>query len=470
MEFLTNALLYIVATIVLITIVVFFHELGHFWVARRCGVHVDVFSVGFGREIFGFTDRKGTRWKFSAIPLGGYVKMKGQSDTEGLETQDPATLPAEERAGSFLYKPLWQKAAIVFAGPAANYVLAVIVFAFIFATIGRQYIAPVVGIIESNSAAEHAGVKTGDRIVSVAGYEIDEYKRIFYVLQLNVDETVDVVVKRGDEILTLKAKPDIVKETGALGNVDSSRDLGLNPYLPPIVGSVAKGSAAEAVGLQPGDRFVSVAGQPIEDFGQVSKIIAGSNGKPLAIVVERAGQRIAVSATPKLEELKDGPDKGKMRHMLGVGLHGEFKESSRLSPLTAVWVAVEDTVSMTGFILTTVGQMISGKRSSDELGGVLRIGKIAGDTAQGTLRDFFGLVALISINLGLINLFPIPLLDGGHLAFYGIEAVRGKPLSQRVQDIALKAGLAAVLGLMLFATWNDLKYLRVIEFFKNLVS
>jgi regulator of sigma E protease len=469
MDFLTGALLYIIATIVLITIVVFFHELGHFWVARRCGVHVDVFSVGFGRELFGFTDRKGTRWKFSAIPLGGYVKMKGQSDTEGLETQDPATLPAEDRAGSFLYKPLWQKAAIVFAGPAANYVLAVIVFAFIFATIGRQYIAPVVGMIEPDSAAEHAGLKTGDRIVSVAGYEIDEFKRIFYVLQLNVDETVDIVVKRGDETLTLEVKPEIVKETGSLGNVDTYRDLGLDPFLPPIVGSVAEGSAAEAAGLQRGDRFVSVAGQPIEDFAQVSKVVTGSNGEPLEIVVDRAGQRIAVSATPKLEEIKEGPNKGKTRRILGVGFE-ELKESSRLAPLTAVWVAVEDTVRMTGFILTTVGQMITGKRSSDELGGVLRIGKIAGDTAQGTLREFLGLVALISINLGLINLFPIPLLDGGHLAFYAIEAVRGKPLSQRVQDFALKAGLAAVLGLMLFATWNDLKYLRVIEFFKNLVS
>ena len=460
MDVLINTPHYVLATLVLITIVVFFHELGHFWVARRCGVHVDVFSVGFGREIFGFTDRKGTRWKFSLIPLGGYVKMKGQSDTEGVETADPASLSPEERAGSFLYKPLWQKAAIVFAGPAANYVLAVIVFAIIFATIGRQYVAPVVGVIKEGSAAEQAGLKTGDRITSLAGYEIEEFNRILYVLQVDVGETVDIVVKRGDQTLTLKAKPDIVKVTGTLGNVDTYRNLGFDAFLPPIVGTVAKDSAAEAAGLQPGDRIVSVAGHPIDDFGQVSKIVTANNGEPLEIVVERAGQRIAASTIPKIEEIKDGPDKGKQKRILGV-TYDTMKESTRLAPLTAIWVAMEDTVRTTGFILTTVGQMISGKRSSDELGGILRIGKIAGDTAQGTLREFLGLVALISINLGLINLFPIPLLDGGHLAFYAIEAVRGKPLSQRIQDIALKTGLAAVLGLMLFATWNDLKYLRV---------
>jgi regulator of sigma E protease len=469
LDFLINTPHYVLATLVLITIVVFFHELGHFWVARRCGVHVDVFSVGFGRELFGFTDRKGTRWKFSAIPLGGYVKMKGQSDTEGLEAKDEAALTAEERAGSFLYKPLWQKAAIVFAGPAANYVLAVIVFALVFMTFGRQHIAPVVGVVEPGSAAEQADLRTRDRILSISGYDIDEFNRIFGILQVDVSETVDIVVKRGDQILTLQAKPQIVTVTGTLGNVDTYRDLGINAFLPPVVGEISKGSAAEAAGLQPDDRIISVAGHPIEDFGQVSGIVTASKGEPLEIEVERNGQRIAVTATPRIEEVKNAFGETEARRILGVS-SSELRESTRLGPINAVWTATTDTVRMTGFILTTVGQMISGKRSSDELGGVLRIGKIAGDTAKGTLREFLGLVAMISINLGLINLFPIPLLDGGHLAFYGIEAVRGKPLSQRAQDFALKVGLAAVLGLMLFATWNDLKYLQVIAFLKNLVS
>jgi len=468
MDILINALSgaphYIIATLVLLTIVVFFHELGHFWVARRCGVHVDVFSVGFGKELLGFTDRKGTRWKISAIPLGGYVKMKGQSDTEGLEAQDPTTLTPEERAGSFLYKPLWQKAAIVFAGPAANYVLAVIVFAILFATLGRLYTPPVVGLVEPGSAAEAAGIRTGDRVMSVSGYEINDYNRILYALQLDLSDTVPVVVKRGDQTITLQIKPRTVSTSDEPESGDNIRYLGFAPYLQPIIGEVTGDGAAAAAGLQSGDRIVSVGGHPIEDFGQVPDIVTKSEGKPLEIVVDRAGQRITVTATPTLEDA--GNEK---RYMLGIA-YRDNREPVRLAPLTAAWVATEDTVRATGLILTTVGQMIVGQRSSKELGGVLRIGKIAGDTAQASLPEFLTLVALISINLGLVNLFPIPLLDGGHLAFYGIEAIRGRPLSPRVQDIALRVGLAAVASLMLFAVWNDLKYLQVIAFLKNLVS
>jgi len=469
MDLLLGAPHYIIATLVLLTIVVFFHELGHFWVARRCGVHVDVFSIGFGRELFGFTDRKGTRWKFSAIPLGGYVKMKGQSDTEGMDNPDPTTVSVEERNTSFLFKPLWQKAAIVFAGPAANYVLAVIVLAAIFATLGKQYFPPVVGMVEEGGAAEKAGLQTGDRIQSVAGYEVDEYNGVFIALQVDVSEIVDIVVNRGGEILTLQAKPNLTSETGWLGNVDTYRDLNFTPFAAPVIGEVSKGSAAEKAGLKSGDRIVSLAAQPITDFAEISAIVQKSNGTPLDIVIERTGQRQTISATPTVTETTNAAGAKESRFLLGIG-PADSREAHRLGPLTAVWVAVDDTVRTTGFILTTVGQMITGKRSSDEICGVLRIGKIAGDTAQGTLREFLMLVAMISINLGLINLFPIPLLDGGHLAFYAVEAVRGRPLSQRVQDFALKIGLAAVVSLMLFAMWNDLKYLRVIEFFKNLVS
>ncbi|MFM9842893.1 MAG: RIP metalloprotease RseP [Dongiaceae bacterium] len=469
MDLLLGAPHYIIATLVLLTIVVFFHELGHFWVARRCGVQVDVFSVGFGRELFGFTDRKGTRWKFSAIPLGGYVKMKGQSDTEGVETPDPAAVSAEDRATSFHFKPLWQKAAIVFAGPAANYVLAVIVLAVVFATLGKQYFPPVVGVVEQEGAAAKAGLRTGDRILSVAGYEVDEYNAIFLALQVDVSEIVDIVIKRGGETLTLQAKPDLTSQTGWLGNVDTFRDLKFTPFVAPIIGEINKGSGAEKAGLKSGDRILSLAGQPIGDFAEISGIVQKSKGAPVDLIVERDNQRLTISATPAVEEITSAAGAKESRFILGIG-PADSREAHRLGLLTAVRIAVEDTVRTTGFILTTVGQMISGKRSSDEIGGVLRIGKIAGDTAQGTVREFLMLVAMISINLGLINLFPVPLLDGGHLAFYAVEAVRGRPLSQRVQDFALKIGLAAVVSLMLFAMWNDLKYLRVIEFLKNLVS
>jgi len=375
---LVNTPLYVLATLVLITIVVFFHELGHFWVARRCGVHVDVFSVGFGRELFGFTDRKGTRWKFSAIPLGGYVKMKGQSDTEGLDAQDPATVSAEERAGSFLYKPLWQKAAIVFAGPAANYVLAVVIFTVLFATLGRSYTPPIVGEVEASSAAEAGGLKAGDRILSVAGYAIDDFSRIRQALQVDLGETVEVVLERDGQPLRLTIKPEVREIEDRFGKKHQLRVLGLIPT--------------------------------------------------------------------------------------------DATEIIRYGPLGAIRAAVADTVDTTKTILITVGQMFMGTRPSSEIGGILRIGEMAGQQVQVSLLRFIEFSALISINLGLVNLFPVPLLDGGHLAFYGIEALRGKPLSQRAQDVALKIGLAAVLGLMLFATWNDLVHFGLVQKIIGLVS
>jgi regulator of sigma E protease len=378
MDLLLSAPHYIIATLVLLTIVVFFHELGHFWVARRCGVHVDVFSVGFGRELFGFTDRKGTRWKFSAIPLGGYVKMKGQSDTEGVENPDPASVSAEERNTSFLYKPLWQKAAIVFAGPAANYILAVVIFTALFATLGRPFTPPIVGGIQSGSAAETGGLLPGDRILNVAGYEIDDFNRIRQALQIDVSESVDVLIERNGQKMTLSIKPEVREIEDRFGKKHNFRILGISPT-----------NETEVV-----------------HYGLVDSVKA----------------------------------------------------------------AVADTVNTTGAILTTVGQMFMGTRSSSEIGGILRIGEMAGQQAQVGLLDFIEFAALISINLGLVNLFPIPLLDGGHLAFFGIEAIRGKPLSQRVQDVALKIGLAAVLSLMIFATWNDLVHFGLVQKIISLVS
>jgi regulator of sigma E protease len=376
-DFFTTAPQYILPALVLITVVVFFHELGHFWVARRCGVRVDVFSVGFGRELFGFTDRKGTRWKFAAIPLGGYVKMHGQSDTEGLEVADPATVSPQERAQSFLYKPLWQKAAIVAAGPAANYLLAVVVFALLFATLGRPVTPPTIGTVEPGSAAEIGGIQAGDRILSVAGYETEDFGHIGYALQVDVAATVEIVVDRQGQEITLTVRPEVRKIESVFG----------------------------------------------------------------------ASLRRIIGVTPSAET-----------------------EIVRYGPIEATVAAVERTVEATKAIMTAVGQMIAGTRSSQELGGILRIGEMAGNQAKVSLIEFIGFAALISINLGFVNLIPIPLLDGGHLAFYAIEAVRGRPLSQWAQDIALKIGLAAVIGLMLFATWNDLVHFGIVERIIDLVG
>lgn len=378
MDFLTGASDYIIPFLVLLTVVVFVHELGHFWVARRCGVRVEVFSVGFGPELFGRTDRSGTRWKLSAIPLGGYVKMFGQGEhvlePDGRERE----MTAAELAVAFHHKPLWQRAAIVFAGPAANYVLTIIALAVLFALVGQ-------------------------------------------------------------------------------------------PMVPTVVGEVLKESAAEAAGIQVGDRILSINGQPTEDFDDLVALVQDSGGQPIELVVQRGTAEVRVSAQPR-PVATEGADSGAQQtYRLGVAPAAQLRYE-RYSPADALGGAVVQTYRLSVQIVVNLWEMITGRRSSQELGGVLRIGKIAGDVAKSSYVDFLFLIPMLSLNLGLLNLFPIPLLDGGHLAFYAIESVRGRPLGERAQEWGLRIGVALVLGLVLFATWNDLVVLKVVDFIKELVT
>lgn len=369
---------YTLSFLFVLTIVVFFHELGHFLVARWTGVRVDVFSVGFGPELFGFTDRKGTRWKLSLLPLGGYVKMFGEGEVTVNEQGEARPLTLLERQVSFYHKPLWRRAAIVAAGPIANYILAIVIFAALFATFGRPFSSNLVGEVIPDSAAAEAGIMAGDRIVELNGTPITRFEQI----------------------------------VGLIG-------LGLN--------------------------------------------------EPLHIVLERDGSRIAVDAQPHVVQLVDNFGNVHRVGQLGIKSTGTG-EVVRYGPFESVGVAVGETYRITVTILKSIGQMIAGTRSSDELGGVLRIAKMSGDIATNGVVAIISFAALMSVNLGLLNLFPVPMLDGGHLAFYAAEAVRGRRLSRQAEDWGLRIGLAMVLTLFVFATWNDLVSLRVIEFFRHLVG
>jgi regulator of sigma E protease len=377
MDFLTGAPHYIISLLVLLTVVVFVHELGHFWVARRCGVRVEVFSVGFGPELFGYTDRSGTRWKFSAIPLGGYVKMFGQAErvieAEGRERE----MTAAERGVSFHHKTVGQRAAIVFAGPAANYLLTIASFALLIAAVGLP-------------------------------------------------------------ILPMRT----------------------------LVGDVQPGSAAEAAGIQAGDRIVGIDGESITTFEELLQAVGASEGRPLRLTLQRNGLEIEVIAQPRLQE-QVGEGETRARYLLGIMAGAEYEPQSMSAALVT---AVTQTYQITIQILDVLWQMIVGERSSDELGGVLRIAKIAGDMAKKNYVDFLYLIPFLSLNLGLLNLFPIPLLDGGHLAFYAVETVRGRPLGERAQEWGMRIGVVLVLGLMVFVTWNDLVYLKVVDFIKDLAT
>ncbi len=377
MGFLTGGLSYIVPFLIVLTILVFVHELGHYLVARWNKVRVEVFSIGFGPELFGWTDRAGTRWKISALPLGGYVKMFGENDlTQGTES-DARELTAAEKAVSFKHKRLPQRASVVIAGPAANFIFAVVAFALVFATVGQSVTQP-------------------------------------------------------------------------------------------IVGQVMPGSAAAAASLQPGDKFVAVDGTKIARFEQIQQIIGLNTGTTIPIVVARDGKDVALTATPHI--VVDTDHFGNQHTIARLGVTAKAGTLVRLDPATASWHGVQQTWSITAGTLEAVWQMISGRRSGEELSGPVGIVRMSGEVATGGVIAVIGFMAVLSVNLGLINLFPIPVLDGGHLLFYVAEAIRGKPLGHRAQEYGFRLGLALVLTLMVFATWNDFARLHIVAFIKGLVT
>jgi len=370
---------YVVPFLVLLTVLVFVHEWGHFIVARMCGVRVEVFSIGFGPEVFGFTAKSGTRWKFSAVPLGGYVKMFGESNPVS-EGRDPRTrLTEDQRSVSFYAKPLRHRAAIVFAGPAANYLFAILVSAIIVFSFGE-------------------------------------------------------------------------------------------PFTPADIGKVMPGGAAERAGLKAGDVIKEIDGAEIERFQDIQMIIRMSPGIPLEIKIERDGNTITKTVTP---EVKDEPDDfGNPQRIGQLGIQRTMQDRVivEYNPFEALWRGTIRTVDLTGSIFKGVAQIISGTRTTKELGGPLRIAKLTGDVWQLGIGTVLNFAVLLSINLALINLVPIPMLDGGHLMFYACEAIRGKPLGERATEYGFRIGIALVLALMVFVTWNDLVQMQVIDFFVNLVT
>lgn len=374
MQFVSGFGTYVIPFLVILTVLVFVHELGHFWIARRYGVKVEVFSIGFGPELFGWTDRKGTRWRISLLPLGGYVRMAGDGDVASV-TKGP--IADADRQHSLFAKPVGQRAQISVAGPLANFIFAIIVLAILFATAGR-------------------------------------------------------------------------------------------PFTPPTADQVIDDGAAAAAGIKAGDRFLTVDDRPVQRFEELQKIVQESPGRPLAVEVRRGDQVIAMTVTPRASEITDRF--GNTRQVGLLGVRSLKIETRRDNPLTAVWHAGTETWNLTIGTLKALGQIIAGTRNSDELGGPLRIAQMSGEVAQGGLVATLWFLAVLSINLGLVNLLPVPVLDGGQLVFYAAEALRGRPLGDRAQEYAAMVGLALVLALMVFATWNDLVHLKVVDFIGRLFT
>ncbi len=354
------------AFILVLSILVFIHEWGHYITARLCGVRVVVFSIGFGPEIFGWNDKHGTRWKISYVPLGGYVKFFGDMTAASTpDTKAGQEMTESEKSVAFQFKKLWQKSAIVFAGPLANFILALAILAGLFFLNGQNYTPAIVGSFSENSAAQKAGMEIDDHIIQVDGRDVERYDDLIGAISMNVGDEIEFVVDRGGQLLTINIVPNKVPTTDRFGN-------------------------------------------------EITRPLIGILGK---------------KGTFKIKE------------------HGVF------SAVGAATVEIQEIINRS---LRGISQMITGKRSVKEMSGPIGIGKYAGQFFEHGIASLIFFAAMVSINLGLINLFPIPLLDGGHLFFYAYEAIFRRPMSEKAQEYGFRVGLLLLSGLMIFATVNDL--------------
>ena len=374
---------YIIPFLVLILVVVFIHEYGHYYFAKRYGVGVTDFSIGFGKEIFGWNDKSGTRWKVCVIPLGGYVKFFGdrnvysQADNEKIIKE----YSKEDQDKLFVLKPLYQRALIVFGGPLANFLLAILIFFSVYTFAGKDFTPAVINEVQKDSPAMVAGLKDNDIVVSIDGNEVKSIMEVSKYIMMSTDEFINFTVNRYDQDLTFKVKPNIVEGEDNLGNKISKRMVGIK-----------------------------------------------------------------------------------------LGAYNNEVNHVKLGPTKALFYAVNEVYYVSTSSLKYIGSMIVGNGDTSQLGGPIRIAKISGQVAEFGILPFISLMAYISISLGLINLFPIPMLDGGHLMFYGIEKVLGRPLSQKTQEGFFRIGMFLLLSLMFFTTFNDLKDVGLLEFFNNYIS
>ncbi|HEC54933.1 MAG TPA: sigma E protease regulator RseP [Gammaproteobacteria bacterium] len=446
-----SALYMIVGTLVALGVLVTFHEFGHFWVARRCGVKVLRFSVGFGMPLLRWHDRRGTEFVIAAIPLGGYVKMLDEREGE---------VPADQLDQSFNRKTVRQRIAIVAAGPIANFLLA-IVFFWVLAMLGSQQVRPVIGAVEADSMAAKAGLVAGQEIVSIDGEPTTGWGAVNLQLVRRLGEsgTVNVVVREQDSSAELSRELALDHWLKGADEPDPIKSLGIRPWrpaLPPVLAELDPKGPAQAAGLKTGDRLLALDGQPLGDWQQVVDLVRVRPDTKIVLKIEREGAQIDVPVTLAVR----GEAKAAGGY-LGAGVKGVDWPPSMVrevsyGPLAAIGEGAKRTWTMSVLTLESLKKMLFGELSVKNLSGPITIAKVAGASAQSGVADFLNFLAYLSISLGVLNLLPIPVLDGGHLLFYLVEWARGRPLSDRVQGWGIQIGISLVVGVMLLALVNDL--------------
>lgn len=447
----------------LITVVVFFHELGHFSVARACGIRVETFSIGFGPAIFGWNDKHGTRWKVSWIPFGGYVKFFGDSDAASTPDRDAASrMSPEDRAVAFPFKPLYQRAMVVAAGPFANFILAIAVFTVLLLAFGRSFEPPVVGSVYPGSAADVAGIRAGDVVQSINGKKIETFEDLPAIISFSAGQDLAITFTRNGRAQTVHATPRLMTVRDQLGDMERTIALGISQDVVPVANEVAPNSIASRAGFQAGDVIRKANGQVITGFSQFADIVSKNRGRTLNLSVLRGGKNFSLKLPAAADPKYIVSRTSRRTDVLGIRSAPYAKSYVvRYGPIAALGTSVAMTWLVIKGTVLTIWQMAVGYSDMSQIHGPIGVAGVAGKVATLGLFALIQLAALMSVSIGLINLFPIPLLDGGHLLYYGCEAVLGRPLGERAQDFGFRLGLAVVLGLMILVTWNDLARLNL---------
>ncbi|WP_285430363.1 sigma E protease regulator RseP [Pseudomonas sp. fls2-241-R2A-110] len=446
-----SALYMIVGTLVALGVLVTFHEFGHFWVARRCGVKVLRFSVGFGLPLLRWHDKKGTEFVVAAIPLGGYVKMLDEREGE---------VPADQLDQAFNRKSVRQRIAIVAAGPIANFLLAMVFF-WVLAMVGSQQVRPVIGAVESGSIAAQAGLSAGQEIIAIDGEPTSGWAAVNLRLVRRLGESGSLQLLVREQGSTADSPRELMLNKWLKGadEPDPIRSLGIRPWrpaLPPVLAELDPKGPAQAAGLKTGDRLLSLDGKALDDWQQVVDTVRMHPDTKILLRVERDGAQIDVPVTLAARGESKAPTGYMGAGVKAVDWPPEMIREVSYGPVAAIGEGAQRTWTMSVLTLDSLKKMLFGELSVKNLSGPITIAKVAGASAQSGVADFLNFLAYLSISLGVLNLLPIPVLDGGHLLFYLIEWARGRPLSDRVQGWGIQIGISLVVGVMLLALVNDL--------------
>ena len=453
----SSILINLISIIVLLGVIIGIHELGHFLAARKFNVHVIRFKIGFGKTLVSRFDKRGTEFSIGLLPLGGYVQMLGEDNPIQGKDSDPDNYSEEI---SYPQASLGARAIITAAGPIANFVLAVIAYFLIF-MIGVKDLAPIVGAVNDDSLAMQAGIEVGDRIVSIDNKEVVSLKDLNTLLALRIGETGSILVNYKKPNSDLKYSESVNIEDWLSSELDQSiiSSFGILPFIPPIVSSVQVGSPADKSGIESGDQIIRVGDNVIRTWYELVEEISSIPDKETSLTIKRNGTSFSVPASIGSVQDELGMKIGRIgiaRISSNEEIPDEFLVITKKGPIESFVLGIKETYNFTVLILDSIGKMITGSISAENIGGPIQIAVLSGSAAKAGLVSFISMIALLSINLGLINLLPVPILDGGQLVLIAAEKIKGSPLSEGFVEFAYRIGLLLVIGLMAFAVFNDI--------------